>query len=155
MHVVIPDHKVSLSTPNRIEIDTQQLTLFARGESYIISQNADGALRIEAPNGELKMELVSTTPQVARITAKDSCHACALRLSKGLKGSCELHRARGHQGPRIVKSPKPRKVQCASCHSTIEYEPEDLARAQSWGDDVGPLFVKCPKPRCDGRGYPR
>lgn len=71
------------------------------------------------------------------------------------QGPCEQHKAR--RGPQIVKSPKPRKVRCDNCDSTIEYLPEDLVRMPSLpsSDDVGPLAVRCPKPRCGGRGYPR
>ena len=156
MRIVIPDHEVSISNPDRIEIDARCVTLFTNGgESYVISQNADGTLRIEAPQGELKMDIVSETPRVARLTARGSCEACSRRISKGLEGPCELHKSR--RGPRIVKNPKPRKVRCENCDSTIEYLPEDLVRMPSLpsSDDVGQLAVKCPKPRCGGRGYPR
>lgn len=154
MRIVITDHEVSVSTHNRIELYARRATLFTSGgESYVISQNADGSLRIEAPSGKLKMDIVSTTPQVAHVTAQGACRACADRIS----GPCERHKAGTQQGPRIVKSPKSRKVRCAACDSTIEYEPEDLFRTQSLpgSDDVGPLAVKCPKPRCGGQGYPR
>ena len=149
MRIIIPDHEVSVSTPNRIELDARRLILFTNGgESYVISQNGDGTLRIEAPNGELKMDIVSTAPQVAHVTAQGSCGACAR-----CGGPCARHRS--HQGPRVVRSPQPRRVQCDTCDSTIEYEPGDLFRAPSLpsSDDVGPLAVKCPK--CGGRGYPR
>lgn len=156
MRIVIPDHEVSISTPDRIEIDARRVTLFTSGgESYVISQNADGTLRIEAQQGELRMDIVSKTPRVARLTARNSCEACSRRISKGLEGPCEQHKAR--RGPQIVKSPKPREVRCDNCDSTIEYLPEDLVRMPSLpsSDDVGPLAVRCPKPRCGGRGYPR
>jgi len=161
MRIVIPDHEVSISTPNRIEIDARRITLFTSGgESYVISQNGDGTLRIEAPNGTLKMDIVSTTPQVAHLTARGSCEACTRCISKGRLGPCELHKASKaptRQGPRIIKGPKPRKVRCDKCDSTIEYLPEDLVRMPSLpsSDDVGAIAVKCPKPRCGGRGYPR
>jgi hypothetical protein len=158
MHIVITDHDVSISTHNRIELDARRATLFTSGgESYIISQNADGSLRIEAPGGELRMDIVSTVPQVAHVTAQGSCRACASRITRGLEGPCEGHKVSTRQGPRIIKSPKPRRVQCDSCDSTIEYTPEDLFCTQSLpcSDDVGPLAVKCPKLRCGGRGYPR
>jgi len=161
MHIVITDHDVSISTHNRIELDARRATLFTSGgESYIISQNVDGSLRIEAPGGELKMDIVSTAPQVAHVTAQGSCRACTGRITKGLEGPCGRHKASTRQGPRIVKSPKPpkpRRVQCDTCDSTIEYTIEDLFRTQSLpsSDDVGPLAVKCPKLRCRGRGYPR
>ena len=87
VHIVIPDHDVSISTPDRIEIDARRVTLFtSSGESYVISQNADGTLRIEAPQGELRMDIVSETPRVARLTARGSCEACSRRISKGLEG---------------------------------------------------------------------
>lgn len=137
MRIVITDHEVSTSAPNRIELDARSVVLFTSGgESYVISQNAEGALRIEAPSGELSMDIISTTPKIAHVTAQGSSRA---------------------EGPRIVKNPKPRKVLCERCDSTIEYDLEDLFRPLSLpsSDEVSPLAVKCPKPRCGGRGYPR
>jgi hypothetical protein len=158
VRIVVTDHEVAVSTHDRIELDARRIAIFASGgESYVISQNADGTLRIEAPSGELMMDVISATPRVTRVTARGSCRACTDRIARGLEGSCKIHRARTHRGPRIVKSPEPRTVECATCGSTIEYEPEDLFRAQSvpGSDDVGPMAVKCPRPRCGGRGYPR
>jgi len=82
MRFVIPDPEVSISTPNRIELDARRIVLFVSGgaESYVISQNSDGTLRIEAPKGELKMDIVSTTPQVACLTAQGACRAAGRRI---------------------------------------------------------------------------
>lgn len=158
MQVILTDHEVTVSTPNRIELNARRIILFTSGgESYIISQSAEGSLRIEAPGGELKMDIVSTTPNIAHVAAKDSCQACAARLTRGLEGPCKIHSTRTPRGPRIVESLPSRRVKCTTCDSTIEYEPLDLFRAPSlpFSDDVGPLAIKCPKPRCGGRGYPR
>ena len=158
MHVVITDYEVTTSTPNRIEFIARRATIYASGgESYVISQNADGTLRIEAPGGKLALDVVSAEPLVARATARASCRVCAARGARGLEGPCAMHIASPRRGPRIVKSPAPKTVTCAKCSSTIEYEPEDLFRAPSLpsSDDVGPMAVKCPKPRCGGQGYPR
>jgi hypothetical protein len=158
MRIVITDHEVTASTCDRIELVARRVTIFAiHGESYIISQNADDTLRIEAPSGKLALDVVSTEPLVARATARGSCRACAARGSKGLEGPCARHAASTRHGPRIVKTPKPKTVTCDKCDSTIEYELEHLSRASSLpsSDDAGPMAVKCPKPRCGGRGYPR
>lgn len=156
MLIVITDHAVSVSTHNWIELEARSVTLFTSGgESYVISQNVDGSLRIGAPGGELKMDIVSTIPKVVRVSVQGSCRPCASRVSRGLKGPCNLHKIPRTGGPRIVKSPKPQRAQCDTCDSTIKFMPEDLFRAPSLpsSDDVGPLAVKCPK--CGGLGYPR
>lgn len=163
MRVVLANHEVVASSSDRIEIDARRVTIFASGESYVISQNADDTLRIEAPGGELTLEVVSAAPRIARVTARKSCRSCASRLTRGLEGPCDLHKGDDHPGrsrsarggPRVVKSPKPKTVKCDDCGSTIEYEPEHLFRMSSLpsSDDVGRVAVKCPK--CGGHGFPR
>lgn len=149
MRFVITSPEVTFSTSKQMELHGERLTLVtSRGAGYHIRQNAtdgltlttnqgkslcrisqgaDGTLQIELHNGELLGGSDPGTPQTAQAPS----------------------------GPRIVKGPKPRQVQCATCDSTIEYVPGDLIHAQSWGDDPGPLAVKCPNPGCKGLGFPR
>ena len=160
MRVVLTDHEVTASSADRIEVNARRVTIFASGgESYVISQNEDDTLRIEAPSGELTLEVISTAPCVARVTAQKSCRSCASRLTRR-QGPCDLHKGgapsgSSRRGPRVIKSPKPKTVTCEDCGSTIEYEPEHLFRMASLpsSDDVGPMAVKCPK--CGGHGFPR
>lgn len=159
MRITMTNHEIASSSRGKIEVDTNRATISHAGEIYVISQRPDGVLQIEAPGGQLHIGV-----KVAYVTSRGSCLACASRASHGIDEPCEAHGAAQTQpekpsgrGPRIVESPKPKRVKCDTCGSTIEYEPEDLFRSSSipGSDDVGPMTVKCPKPRCGGRGYLR
>src|SRR5882672_6383005 len=148
MRVMMTHHEIASSSRDRIEIDTHRATITHAGEVYVVSQRPDGVLRIEAPGGKLHIYVPSDI-KVAYLTARGSCLACASRSARGIDESCEEHETTQtpdtpdppdpRRGPRIVESPKPKHVQCSTCRSTIEYEPEDLVRQPSipGSDDVG------------------
>jgi hypothetical protein len=163
MRITMIDHEVASSGRDSIEIDGNRVFINHAGEVYVISQRPDGVLQIEAPRGELRID--SASIDSLNVVAHRTCLTCAKRMMhKKNETPCGAHRAERpaptppiRSGPRIVESPPPKRVKCEDCRSTIEYEPEDLFRAPSLpsSDDVGPMAVKCPKPGCGGRGYPR
>lgn len=60
--------------------------------------------------------------------------------------------------PKLVSEPKPKRVECGSCHATMEYLPEEVERHSGTDISGGPdgyERVKCPRPGCPGHGYIR
>lgn len=61
--------------------------------------------------------------------------------------------------PKIVKPPKPKRVECEACGATLEYLPEEVEEYH--GKDIsggadGYERVKCPREGCiKGYGYIR
>ncbi len=59
---------------------------------------------------------------------------------------------------KIVSEPQPKRVDCGSCHATIEYLPEEVERHTTrdyTGTSDTEHRVKCPRSGCPGYGYVR
>jgi hypothetical protein len=53
----------------------------------------------------------------------------------------------------ILKEPSPKKVPCDACGAIIGYLPEEVQYSHDM--DMGPeAYVKCPRKKCPGVGYP-
>jgi hypothetical protein len=84
--------------------------------------------------------------------------AMLVRMARELEEACTERELEGTytedrlNEPRLISGGKPKHTTCETCDATIEYMPEHAKRGVSFGDEDGDLWVKCPRPGCNGSG---